>query len=463
MTQPGFDFDLFVVGGGSGGVRAARMAAGMGARVALAEGAALGGTCVNVGCIPKKLYSFAAGYASAFEEAAGFGWRVPGPAPGLDWAHLKAGIHAEIARLNGVYRSLLERAGVTLVPGYGQLDGAHAVRVGQLRYTARHILIATGGQPRLPAITGSQHAVVSDAMFDLAQLPQRLVVVGGGYIACEFASIFAGLGSQVTLVHRRENLLAGFDGGTAQFLAREMAACGVDTRLRAEVAALERNPRDGRLMAQLADGQRLDADTVLYAIGRVPRTRGLGLETAGVALDAGGAIVVDGHYRSSVPSIYAVGDVSSRKQLTPVATAEAMVVVDQLYGGASSRRVDYEYIPTAVFTHPQLATCGYGEDEARSHFGADSIVVYSSEFKALRHSLSGRSARTFVKLVVNRPDGRVVGLHMAGEDAAEIVQGFAVAMNAGATKAHFDATIGIHPTAAEEFVTLRMPSPSPGH
>ncbi|MGE0329192.1 MAG: glutathione-disulfide reductase [Ramlibacter sp.] len=455
MAGSGFDFDLFVIGGGSGGVRAARMAAGLGARVALAEGAALGGTCVNVGCIPKKLYSFAAGYATAFEEAAGFGWQLAAQAPRLDWARLKAGVAGELARLNGVYRGLLERAGVTRVPGYARLDGAQAVVVGQQRYTAAHVLVATGGQPRRPDVPGHHHAVVSDGMFDLARLPGRLVVVGGGYIACEFASIFAGLGSQVTLVHRGARLLADFDEATAQFVAREMTASGVDIRLRTGVESLAHSPGDDQRLVHLNDGQALTADTVLYAIGRIPRTAGLGLEGANVMLDAGGAIVVDDHYRSTVPWLYAVGDVSSRKQLTPVATAEAMVVVNELYGGAA-RRVGYEYIPTAVFTHPQLASCGYAEQEARARFGADNIAVYSSDFKALRHSLSGRGERTFVKLLVHVPDDRVVGLHMVGEDAAEIVQGFAVAMTAGATKAHFDATLGIHPTAAEEFVTLRV-------
>jgi glutathione reductase (NADPH) len=454
MAGPEFDFDLFVIGDGSGGVRAARMAAARGARVALAEVAALGGTCVNVGCIPKKLYSYAAGYAAAFEEAAGFGWRSPGPRAALDWAHLKAGVAAELARLNGVYRGLLERAGVKLVHGHARVDGAHAVTAGPQRYTAAHVLVATGGQPRLPAVAGHHHALVSDGMFDLARLPRRLVVVGGGYIACEFASIFAGLGSQVTLVHRGAQLLADFDEATAQFVAQEMAASGVDIRLRAGVESLAHSPSDDQRLVRLNDGQALMADTVLYAIGRIPRTAGLGLEGVGVMLDAGGAIAVDGRYRSSVPWLYAVGDVSSRQQLTPVATAEAMVVVNALYGGAA-RPLDYEYIPTAVFTHPQLACCGYSESAARARFGANNIAVYSSDFKALRHSLSGRGERTFVKLLVHAPDDRVVGLHMVGEDAAEIVQGFAVAMTAGATKAHFDATLGIHPTAAEEFVTLR--------
>lgn len=458
MTIPRFDFDLLVIGGGSGGVRAARMAAAEGVRVGLAERSALGGTCVNVGCIPKKLYSFAAGYASAFKEAGGYGWKLPEVREKLDWDHLKAGRAKEITRLNGVYQDLLVRSGVVLLPGHACFEGAHAVVVDGRRYTAERVLVATGGTPRVPGIAGHQHAVISDAMFDVDRLPDRLVVVGGGYIACEFASIFSGLGSKVTLVHRREHLLSDFDEDAAHFLERELTAAGVDIRTGTEVRALERRSGEERLVATLSDGSALDAATVLYAIGRTPRTEGLGLESAGVQLDAVGAIVVDAHYCSSVPSIYAVGDVSSRKQLTPVAIAEAMVVVDQLYG-SGTRRLNYEFIPTAVFTHPQLASCGYSEREARARFGPENIVVFSSDFKALRHSLSGRNERTFAKLLVNRLDDRVVGLHMVGEEAGEIVQGFAVAMNVGATKAHFDATIGVHPTVAEEFVTLRARTP----
>lgn len=456
MAIPRFDFDLLVIGGGSGGVRAARTAAAAGVRVGLAEHSALGGTCVNVGCIPKKLYSFAAGYASAFKEAGGYGWKLPEVHEALDWNHLKAGRAKEIARLNGVYHDLLLRSGVVLLPGHAVFEGAHAVVVDGRRYTAERVLIATGGTPRTPTIAGHQYAIISDAMFDLDRLPDRLVVVGGGYIACELASIFSGLGSNVTLVHRRQHLLSDFDQETAHFLERELAASGVDIRTGTEVKALERSSEEGRLSATLSDGSTIDAATVLYAIGRIPRTEGLGLESAGVKLDAVGAIVVDRYYCTSAPSIYAVGDVSSRKQLTPVATAEAMAVVDRLYGDGV-RRVNYEFIPTAIFTHPQLASCGYSECEANDRFGPENVLVYSSDFKALRHSMSGRKDRTFVKLIVNRLDDRVVGLHMVGDEAGEIVQGFAVAMNAGAKKAHFDATIGVHPTVAEEFVTLRVP------
>lgn len=447
-----FDFDLFVIGGGSGGVRAARMSAQRGARVALAECAELGGTCVNVGCIPKKLYSYAAGYAESFEEAAGYGWQ--GGEPRFDWARLKANRAREITRLNGVYRSLLEGAGVTLIQGWAQLADAHTVRIGEKKHTARHVLVATGGMPFVPEVAGREHLVVSDAMFDLDPFPKRLLVVGGGYIACEFASIFNGLGAQVTQLYRGAHLLNGFDEDLRQFLAKEMTRTGIDIRFNCEIDMITRT--DSGLCALLSRGQRVEADTILYATGRVPNTQGLGLEAAGVALDERGGVVVDAQYRSSVPSVFAVGDVSTRQQLTPVALAEAMVVVDALFG-KGPRQLDYEFTPTAVFTHPNIGTCGYTEAAARARFGK--ISVFSSEFKALRHTLSGSGERTFMKLIVERASDRVVGLHMVGPDAGEVVQGFAVAMRAGATKAMFDSTIGIHPTVAEEFVTMREPMP----
>jgi glutathione reductase (NADPH) len=447
-----YDFDLFVIGGGSGGVRAARMAAQRGARVAVAECAELGGTCVNVGCIPKKLYSYAAGYGESFAEAAGFGWQVGESR--FDWARLKANRAREIKRLNGVYRGLLEGAGVTLVQGWAQLADGHTVQVGKQRFSARHVLVATGGMPFVPDLQGRAHVVVSDAMFDLDPFPGRLLVVGGGYIACEFASIFHGLGAQVTQVLRGAHLLNGFDEDVREFLTREMTRTGVDFRFNSEITQITRT--DSGLCALLSRGQRVEVDTILFATGRVPNTQGLGLEAAGVALDARGGVIVDAHYRSSVPSVLAVGDVSTRRQLTPVALAEAMVVVDTLFG-QGRQPVDYTFSPTAVFTHPNVATCGYTETEARMKFGE--VSLFSSEFRALRHTLSESKERTFMKLIVDKASDRVVGVHMVGPDAGEIVQGFAVAMRAGATKAIFDGTIGIHPTVAEEFVTMREPMP----
>jgi glutathione reductase (NADPH) len=458
-----FDTDLFVIGGGSGGVRAARMAAERGARVTLAEAggrAGLGGTCVNVGCIPKKLYSYAAHYGEAFEESHGFGWR--GPAPRLDWQKLKENRRNELSRLNSVYEKLLVGSGVEVLNAHARLVDAHAVEVGSgadgatRRVTARHILVATGGRPQVPEVPGSEHVLTSNEMFDLEPFPTRLLVIGGGYIACEFASIFTGLGSRVTQLYRGPQVLRGFDDDVRRFLGAELAKKGVDLRLNAMMTSVERKP-DG-LRVELQGGGSLTVDAVLCATGRVPNVEGLGLENAGVALGNDGAVQVDGNYRTNVPSIYAVGDVTGRVQLTPVALAEAMVVVDDLFGppaGQAPRTTSYEFIPTAVFTHPSVGTVGMTEAEARRELGV--ISVYRSEFKALKHTLSGSSERTLMKLVVEEATDRVVGLHMVGPDAGEIVQGFAVAMKAGATKAIFDSTIGIHPTAAEEFVTMRAP------
>ena len=465
MTQR-YNFDLLVIGGGSGGVRAARMAAQRGVRVALIEAQGLdglGGTCVNLGCIPKKLYAYAAGYADAFQESLGYGWE--GEAPRLNWDQLKARRAQEIARLNGVYAHLLCGAGVTLINGYARLEDEHRVGIATLNadgsaghesYSAERILIASGGQPHVPHFQGREHVISSDQIFDLDPFPQRLLVVGGGYIACEFASIFNGLGARVTQLYRGEQILRGFDDEIRHFAAAEMRKAGVDLRLEAGVLAIERRA-DG-LHVTLEDGNELVVDAALYATGRLPNVAGLGLDAVGVAQDAQGAILVDEDYRSNVPSIYALGDVTGRAQLTPVALGEAMKLVDHLYGpapGKAARGMDYELVPTAVFSHPNIAIVGLTEAQARARHGA--IQVFRSEFRALRHTLSGSSERTLMKLVVDAASDRVVGLHMVGAEAGEIVQGFAVAMKAGATKAVFDATLGIHPTAAEEFVTMREP------
>ena len=447
-----FDFDLFVIGGGSGGVRAARMAAQRGARVALAEVGALGGTCVNVGCIPKKLYSYAAHYGDAFEESHGFGWH--GDAPRFDWNVLKANRAKEITRLNGIYENLLINANVKLLVGWATLVDAHTVHVGSAddsqRISAKHILIATGGKPSVPDFPGRELVVTSDDMFDLDPFPKRLLVVGGGYIACEFASIFNGLGAQVTQLYRGEQVLRGFDEDVRRFIATEMKKSGVDLRLHADVKHIAKTV--DALVVTLLDGSEIIVDTVLYATGRVPKVSGFGVEAAGIAQDKQGAIKVNDDYQTSVASIYALGDVTARIQLTPVALGEAMKLVDQLFGD-KLRGMSYEFIPTAVFTHPNIGTVGYSEAEARKKFGE--ITVYKTDFKPLQHTLSGSSERTFMKLIVDSKSDCVIGLHMVGADAGEIVQGFAVAMKAGATKAVFDSTIGIHPTAAEEFVTMR--------
>jgi glutathione reductase (NADPH) len=444
------ELDLFVIGAGSGGVRAARLAAQRGAKVAVAEMGPLGGTCVNVGCIPKKLYSYAAHYAEAFEEAHGYGWPVQAPA--FDWELLKANRRAEISRLNSVYEAVLEGSGVQLIRGRARITGPNEVEVDGRRHAARHVLVATGGHPLIPEVPGGEHAVSSNEMFDLPQFPQRLVVVGGGYIACEMASIFRGLGAQVTQLVRGSRLLRGFDDDIAAFLAAEMGKKGVDIRLGTHLQHIEKTP--GGLLVTQHDGAVLLADTVLHATGRVPNTSGLGLAEVGVTLGPRGGVVVDARYRSSVPSIFSVGDVTDRVQLTPVALAEAMVVVDHLFG-EGRRQLDYDFIPTAVFTHPGIGTVGWTEAAARERFAT--VRTYQSEFRSLKHTLSGSPERTLMKLVVDDATDRVVGLHMVGAEAGEIVQGFAVALRAGATKALFDSTVGIHPTAAEEFVTMREP------
>lgn len=444
------EYDFFVIGAGSGGVRAARTAAQLGVRVAVADDAPLGGTCVNLGCVPKKLYSFAAHYAEAFEESHGYGWS--GLTPAFDWELLKANRATEISRLNTAYANLLEGAGVTVLLGRAQVVGPNEVAVGGRVHTARHILVATGGWPVVPTLPGSDLAITSNQIFDLPHFPHHLVVIGGGYIACEFASIFRGLGAQVTLLFRGEHVLRGFDAELREFVGIEMRKKGIELRT---LAGIERIAHEsGRLHVTLRDGANIAADTVMAATGRVPNTEGLGLEKAGVELAANGAVLVDQHYRTNVPSIHAVGDVIDRVHLTPVALAEAMALVDHLFG-TSRRSVDYGLIPTAVFTHPNIGSVGLTEDEARAKFGE--IRVFRSAFKALRHTLSGSTERSLMKLVVDAATDRVVGLHMVGADAGETVQGFAVAMMAGATKATFDATLGIHPTVAEEFVTMREP------
>ena len=442
-----FDADLFVIGGGSGGVRGARIAAGLGARVVLAEQSRLGGTCVNIGCVPKKLFTYAAHYAHDFEDARGFGWEAG--TPRFDWSTLVRNKDAEIDRLNGIYERMLANAGVTVHRERAMLTGPHTVQVGDRIVRARHILLATGGKPTRPSIPGAEHGWLSDDLFALDALPASLLIVGGGYIGLEFACIFRALGVDVT-VAARSVLLAGMDEETVAHLHAAMTGQGIDVRLRCEPVALRRG--DHGLHTELSGGATIRSEAVLFATGRRPNVDRLGLEAAGVLYGHG--VTVDEAYRTSVPHIHAVGDLIDRVQLTPVALAEGMWVARHLYGEAG-RTPDYRNVPTAVFTQPHLATVGLTERDARELHG--DVVVFTSEFRALKHTLSGRQERTFMKLIVDRSTDRVVGAHMLGPDAGEVIQGIAVAMTAGATKADFDATIGIHPTSAEEFVTMRTP------
>lgn len=449
MSQ--YDFDLFVIGGGSGGVRAGRMAASFGARVAVAEERYMGGTCVNVGCVPKKLFSYAAHFAEDFEDAAGFGWTVGERS--FRWQTLIENKNAEIERLNGIYDRLLGNAGATVIRGHAEITDPHTVNVGENRFTAERILVATGGWPYVPEFPGSRHAITSNEAFFLETLPERVLVVGGGYIAVEFAGIFNGLGCKTTQLYRGPLFLRGFDYDMREFLAGEMRKKGVDLRFDADVAEI--HEAGSGYEVTLEDGAVVETDLVMYATGRRPIVEGLGLEACGVNVSDKGAIVVDDNYRTNVESIYAIGDVTDRVNLTPVALAEGMALAWHLYRD-QQRPVDYEYIPSAVFSQPNLATVGYIESEARKKFGK--VTVYKSSFTPLKHTLSGSDEKTLMKLIVDDASDRVVGAHMVGPDAGETIQGLAVALKAGATKATFDRTIGIHPTSAEEWVTMREPA-----
>lgn len=445
------DYDLFVIGAGSGGVRAARMAAGFGARVAVAEDRYLGGTCVNVGCVPKKLYVYAAEFGKAFKDARNFGWNVGnGGAPAFDWATLRDNKKAEISRLNAIYGDLLAGAQADVINGRARIIDAHTVAVGEQRYSAEKILIATGGWPHIPEFPGSEHAISSNEVFDLEQFPQRLAIVGGGYIAVEFAGIFNGLGARVSQLYRGPLFLRGFDADLRAHAAQEIRKTGVDLRFAVTVQSISAGA--GGLQILLTDGSTIEVDTVLYATGRKANLEGLGLESVNVKISDAGTIEVDEQYCTAEASIFALGDVTGGIELTPVALAEGMSFARRQFGGLENT-VDYDFIPTAVFCQPNIGTVGFTEDEARTRFGP--LRVFKSAFKPMKHTISGRDEKTFMKLIVDRASDRVVGAHMMGPDAGEIMQGIAIAMRAGATKAVFDTTIGIHPTAAEEFVTMR--------
>ena len=449
-----YDYDFFVIGAGSGGVRASRIAAAHGARVAVAEDRYLGGTCVNVGCVPKKLLVYASHFGEDFEDAAGFGWAVGERK--FDWSRLIANKNDEIARLNGVYRRMLEASGVAIIDGTVRLADAHTVVVGDARYSAEYILVAVGGWPVVPDVPGKEHAITSNEAFFLDALPERVIVVGGGYISVEFAGIFHGLGAEVAQLYRGPLFLRGFDDDVRGFLAAEMRKKAIDLRFDTSIESLARN--GGAIRATLTGGVTLEADLVMYATGRAPNTAGLGLEEAGIALDAKGAVVVDAYSKSSVDNIYAVGDVTDRINLTPVAIREGHAVADTLFGGKPTKP-DHADVPSAVFSQPPIGSVGLTEAQARAQYGA--VDVYKSSFRAMKHTLGGRDEGTFMKLIVEQASDRVVGCHMIGPEAGEIIQGMGVAVKCGATKAQFDATVGIHPTTAEEFVTLREKAPEP--
>ncbi len=446
-----YDYDLFVIGAGSGGVRAARISSGHGARVAIAEEWRVGGTCVLRGCVPKKLLVYGAHVAEELETAAGYGWDIEGARH--DWGRLIANKDTELDRLNTAYINTLENAGVEIIMGRATVSGPHEVTIDGRTITAGIILVAVGGAPWKPSYEGIEHAITSNEALDLPQRPDSIVIAGGGFIAVEFAGIFNALGSDVTVVYRRDQILRGFDDDVRDFLAEELRKKGIAIRYGVTGEKIEQ--AGGRLRYHLSDGTVLDADRVMYATGRRPSTQGLGLESAGVTLTEGnGAVVVDDDSRSSVPSIFAVGDVTDRINLTPVAIAEGHAFADTQFGNRP-RQANHANVPSAVFSQPPVGTVGMTEAEAGK--AGHAVDIYRSEFRPMKQTLGGGSERAMMKLVVDRETDRVLGAHMVGADAPEIVQGVAIAIKCGATKADFDATVGIHPTAAEEFVTMRTP------
>ena len=429
-------------------MRASRVCATLGARVALAESGRFGGTCVNVGCIPKKLFSYAAHFRDDLKDAADFGWSVAEPT--FDWDKLVANKDREIDRLNGIYERILVNAGVSIFRDRAVVVDPHSVSLAGKTFSAKHILVATGSWPQLPDIPGKELGITSNEAFSLENLPRRVLIVGGGYIAVEFASIFNGLGVQTTLAYRGTQLLRGFDADLGQRLAEEMGRKGVTILLAKNPVKIEKG-----LKVTFQDGSSGEFDLVMFATGRHPNKSGLGLEAAGVKLAADGAIAVDEYSKSSVDSIHAIGDVTNRLNLTPVATSEGMALAKTLFGGKPSP-VDHENVPTAVFSNPNIGTVGLSEATARERFGK--VDIYKTAFRSLKHTMGASEEKIFMKLVVDAASQRVVGAHMLGPDAGEVIQGIAIAVKLGATKAQFDATIGIHPTAADEFVTMREKS-----
>lgn len=444
-----YDYDLLVIGAGSGGVAASRRAAAHGAKVAICESSRVGGTCVIRGCVPKKLFVYASHFREEFSDAAGFGWTLP-EAPVFDWKTLVKNKDTEITRLSDIYLGMLQKSGVTLIAGHATFVDKHTVLISKRHVTARYILIATGGWPVMPGIPGIEHAISSNEAFDLDALPKKMVIVGGGYIAVEFAGIFHGLGVDVTVLYRGEQILRGFDDDLRHKLAEGMQQKGVTVRTQTNLKAIRQ--LDDRLAVIRDDGSEMETDSVMFATGRVPNIAGLNLEAAGVQYEVNGAIKVNGYSQTNIPHIYAVGDVTDRINLTPVAINEGRAFADTVFGN-QPRAVDYATIPSAVFSQPSVATVGLTEVQAREQYS--NIAIYRSDFRPLKHTLSGNGERIFMKLVVDETTDKVLGAHMVGADAAEIIQSVAIALKCGATKAQFDATMALHPSAAEEFVTMR--------
>lgn len=445
-----YDYDLFVIGAGSGGVRAARLSANYGARVAIAEDRYYGGTCVNVGCVPKKLFVYASHFSEDFETARSFGWKISNT--DFDWFKLLTNKNKEIERLNSVYKRILENAGVDIFDGRAVIVDKNTISINTRKICTKHILVATGGWPSVPEFPGNNFVVTSNEAFFLDKLPKRICIVGGGYIAVEFAGIFHGLGVDTTLVYRGPLFLRGFDKDLREILADEMYKKGINLLFQTNIQRIEKIENEFEVF--LDNGNPVTTDLVMYATGRTPNTKNIGLENVNVKLGDNGAIIVNDLYQTSEPSIYAIGDVTDRVNLTPVALAEGKVLAGNLYNNQNIR-LDYTDIPTCIFSQPSIGTVGLTEEQARDKY--QDIVIYKSRFKPMRLSLTDSEEKTFMKIIVDRKTDRVVGVHMVGPDAGEIIQGIAIAIKAGATKAIFDSTIGIHPTAAEEFVTMRTP------
>ncbi|MEO0708599.1 MAG: glutathione-disulfide reductase [Cyanobacteria bacterium J06649_5] len=448
-----YDFDLFVIGGGSGGIATARRAASYGAKVAVAESDRLGGTCVNRGCVPKKLMVYASRFPKYVEDSAGYGWDV---APGnFDWRQMITDVTNEVKRLNGIYQRMVDNADVKVFPGHAKLLDGHTIEVGEEKVTAERILVAVGGKPVKPDIPGLEYAITSDDMFEMTEQPKKMVILGGGYIGCEFACVMNRLGTEVTVVIRKEQILSGFDQDLRNELHEAMVKQGIRIVINAQVVSVESKGDGVNVMINDGkDNEVIIADAVhLAATGRKPKLENLGLESTAVEVSEKGAIATDKHGQTAEPSIYAIGDCTDRINLTPVAINEGRVLADTLYGN-KPRLMSYEAIPSAVFTTPEAASVGITEETAVENYGEDNIRVFRSRFRSMYYTLPNKDEKTLMKLIVRTEDDRILGAHMVGDHAAEIIQGVAIALKMGATKADFDATVGIHPSSAEEFVTM---------